>query len=125
MFTVGGTIAGPPLYVGNPDTVMSCACRWVLGGGLAAGVAPAPVVPIVAKLPAPAEPLADRVPVLGVALAAAADLPSAAESRQPVRVPVQAAAVMAAAVTVLSATDARRWGRGMLTLEMSAHPAAI
>jgi hypothetical protein len=47
--TVGGTMAGPPLKLGNPETMMSCAWRLpVLGSGLAEGVAPAPVVPMVA-----------------------------------------------------------------------------
>src|SRR6478735_1546046 len=122
MLTVGGTMAGPPLNVGRPDTVMSCACLAVLGSGLADGVAPAPVVPIVAKPPGPAAALLGLACAPGLVLAAAAGVPfapSAEDSRQPGIEPVTAAAVIAPAVTALSATDASRRGRGTLTLQMS------
>jgi hypothetical protein len=130
MFTVGGTMAGPPLYVGRPETVMSCPCRLaVLGSGLADGLAllaPAPVVPMVAKLPAVADALLGVVCVLGVAPAELVrSVPFDADSRQPGMAPVKATAAMAAAVTVLSATDASRRGLGTLTLQMSAVPPVI
>jgi hypothetical protein len=118
MLTVGGTMAGPPLKVGRPDTVMSCAFRPALGSGLAEGrawPAPAPVVPIVANPPGLAEAALVVVCGLGVELEPAGE-PAAADSRHPGMVPVSAAAATAPAVTVLSATDASSRGRGTLTL---------
>jgi hypothetical protein len=76
---------------------------------------------MVAKLPAAADALVAVVFVLGVALAEAdPSLAFEADSRQPGMAPVKATAATAAAVTVLSATDASRRGLGTLTLQMSA-----